>query len=201
MFGISKRIFDLVISIFGIAILLPVYLIIAILIKLYDNGPVFYKANRVGLYGKQFYMYKFRSMILNADKSGPSSSPKSDSRVTPIGKILRKYKIDELPQLFNVISGKMSIVGPRPEEKKFTDMFSDGEKIILSVKPGITDWASVWNANESELLEGSDDPDEFYLRHIRPEKIRLQMLYAQKHNLFVDLQIFFLTIRKVFFKR
>jgi lipopolysaccharide/colanic/teichoic acid biosynthesis glycosyltransferase len=201
MGSISKRIFDLAISILCIAILLPVYIILAILIKLYDTGPVFYKAKRVGLFGKPFYMYKFRSMIPDADKAGPSSSPKTDSRVTPIGKFLRKFKIDELPQLFNVISGNMSIVGPRPEEKKFTDMFSEEEKLILSVKPGITDWASVWNANESELLEGSDDPDEFYLRHIRPEKIRLQLLYIQKHNFFVDLQIIFLTIRKIFLKR
>jgi len=197
----SKRIFDLLVGIVGITILLPVYLLVAICIKFIDNGSVMYKAQRVGLNGELFYMYKFRTMIPDADKVGPSSSPKTDSRVTPIGKFLRKFKIDELPQLFNVISGKMSIVGPRPEEKKFTDMFSKEEKLILSVKPGITDWASVWNANESELLEGSDDPDEFYLRHIRPEKIRLQLLYIQKHNFFVDLQIFFLTIRKIFLKR
>jgi lipopolysaccharide/colanic/teichoic acid biosynthesis glycosyltransferase len=140
-------------------------------------------------------------MVPDADKKGPSSASKSDNRVTPIGRFLRKYKIDELPQLFNVFTGKMSIIGPRPEEKKFTDLFSENEKIILSVKPGITDWASLWNSDESELLEGSADPDDFYLKHIRPEKIRLQLEYAEKHNFFVDLQIFFLTIRKILFRR
>jgi lipopolysaccharide/colanic/teichoic acid biosynthesis glycosyltransferase len=195
---ISKRIFDLVISITGLLLFSPVFIIIAIKIKLYDYGTVFYKAPRIGLNGVPFFMFKFRTMIPDASKFGPSSSPKSDVRVTPTGKYLRKYKLDELPQLFNVFSGNMSIIGPRPEEKKFTDMFSEEEKIILSVKPGITDWASIWNSNESELLEGSDDPDGYYLKHIRPEKLRLQLLYAGKHNFFVDLQIFFLTLRKIF---
>ena len=197
---ISKRIFDLLISITGLILVSPVLIGIAIIIKLYDSGTIFYKASRIGLDGIPFYMYKFRTMIPDADKSGPSSSPKSDVRVTPIGKYLRKYKLDELPQLFNVLSGKMSIIGPRPEEKRFTDMFSAEEKSILSVKPGITDWASIWNSNESELLEGSDDPDEYYLKYIRPEKVRLQLLYSRKNNFFVDLQIFFLTLRKIFFR-
>lgn len=188
---ISKRIFDIIISIIGLILFSPVLLIIAIIIKLHDSGSVFYKAPRIGLNGAPFYMYKFRTMIPDADKFGPSSSSKSDVRVTPIGKYLRKYKFDELPQLFNVLSGKMSIIGPRPEEKKFTDMFSEEEKNILSVKPGITDWASIWNSNESELLEGCDDPDGYYLKYIRPEKLRLQLLYSKKHNFFIDLQIFF----------
>ncbi len=196
-----KRIFDLLISILGIILLLPIFLVISVWIKLYDNGTVFYKANRIGINGKPFYMYKFRSMVQDADKTGPSSSAKSDTRVTPIGRFLRKYKFDELPQLFNVFLGEMSIIGPRPEEKKFTDLFSEGERIILSVKPGITDWASLWNSDESELLEGSIDPDDFYLRYIRPEKIRLQLHYAEKHNFFVDLQIFFLTLRKILLRR
>lgn len=197
---ISKRIFDIIISIIGLILFSPVLLIIAIIIKLHDSGSVFYKAPRIGLNGAPFYMYKFRTMIPDADKFGPSSSSKSDVRVTPIGKYLRKYKFDELPQLFNVLSGKMSIIGPRPEEKKFTDMFSEEEKNILSVKPGITDWASIWNSNESELLEGCDDPDGYYLKYIRPEKLRLQLLYSRKSNFFVDLQIFFLTLRKILFK-
>ena len=193
----SKRIFDLMISITGLILLSPILIIVAIVIKLYDSGTVFYKVPRIGLNGAPFNMYKFRTMIPGADKFGPSSSPKSDVRVTPIGKHLRKYKLDELAQLFNVFSGKMSIIGPRPEEKKFTDMFSEEEKNILSVKPGITDWASIWNSNESELLEGSDDPDGYYVKYIRPEKLRLQLLYAGKHNFFVDLKIFFLTIQKL----
>lgn len=195
-----KRLFDLVMSFAGLLIFSPLLIIIAIIIKMHDSGTVFYRAPRTGLNGTPFYMHKFRTMVLNADKIGPSSSPKSDPRVTPFGKFLRKYKLDELTQLFDVISGNMSIVGPRPEEKKFTDMFSESEKNILSVKPGITDWASIWNSNESELLEGSDDPDDYYLKNIRPEKLRLQLLYAEKHNFFIDLQILFLTLRKIIFK-
>jgi lipopolysaccharide/colanic/teichoic acid biosynthesis glycosyltransferase len=197
---ISKRIFDLIISITVLLLFSPVFIIIAIIIKLHDSGTIFYYAPRIGLNGAPFNMYKFRTMIPYACKFGPSSSPKSDVRVTPIGRHLRKFKLDELPQLFNVLSGKMSIIGPRPEEKKYTDMFSEEEKNILSVKPGITDWASIWNSNESELLEGSDDPDGYYLENIRPEKLRLQLLYAEKHNFFVDLKIFFLTLRKIVFK-
>lgn len=197
---ISKRIFDIIISIIGLILFSPILIIIVIIIKLHDSGSIFYKAPRTGLNGAPFYMYKFRTMIPDADKFGPSSSPKSDVRVTPLGKYLRKYKFDELPQLFNVLSGKMSIIGPRPEEKKFTDLFSEEEKNILSVKPGITDWASIWNSNESELLEGCDDPDGYYLKYIRPEKLRLQLLYSKKHNFFIDLQIFFLTLRKIVFK-
>jgi len=190
----------MIISFTGLILFLPILILIAIVIKLYDNGPIFYKASRVGLNGAPFKMYKFRTMIPDADKVGPSSSPKSDVRVTPTGKYLRKHKLDELPQLFNVLSGKMSIIGPRPDEKKFTDMFSVEEKNILSVKPGITDWASIQYSNESELLDGNDDPDGYYIKYIRPEKLRLQLLYARKHNFFVDLQIFFLTLRKILFK-
>jgi lipopolysaccharide/colanic/teichoic acid biosynthesis glycosyltransferase len=199
MSRISKRIFDLIISVTGLILLSPVLVLIAVVIKIHHAGSIFYKAPRTGLNGAPFYMYKFRTMIPDADKCGPSSSSKSDVRVTPTGRYLRKYKLDEIPQLFNVLSGKMSIIGPRPEEKKFTDMYSNEEKKILSVKPGITDWATIWNSNESELLEGSDDPDDYYLKYIRPEKLRLQLLYTKRHNFFIDLQIFFLTIRKIVF--
>lgn len=194
MGNILKRIFDLIISISGLILFSPILIIIAIFIKLYDSGTIFYKAPRTGLNGAPFFMYKFRTMITDADKFGPSSSPKSDVRVTPPGKYLRKYKLDELPQLFNVLSGKMSIIGPRPEEKRFTDMFSEEEKNILAVKPGITDWASIWNSNESELLEGYDDPDGYYIKYIRPEKLRLQLLYSRKNNFFCRFaNIFFNT--------
>jgi lipopolysaccharide/colanic/teichoic acid biosynthesis glycosyltransferase len=197
---ILKRSFDLIISITGLILLAPLLVIIAICIKLQDSGPVFYIASRTGLHGIPFNLHKFRTMILNADRSGPSSSPKSDPRVTRVGRYLRKYKLDELPQLFDVITGKMSIIGPRPEEKKFTDIFTEEEKRILTVKPGISDWASIWNSNEGELLEGSEDPDGYYIKNIRPEKLRLQLLYAIKHNFFIDLQIFFLTLKKLLFK-
>lgn len=196
-YRISKRVFDLIISITGLLVLTPILLIICIIIKTDDFGPVFYKAERVGKNGRVFRMFKFRSMIQNADKIGPSSASLSDSRITGTGRFLRKHKLDELPQLFNVLAGEMSVIGPRPEEKKFTDLFSEEERIILSVKPGITDWASLWYSNEAELLEGIDDPDNFYLEKIRPEKIRLQINYVKNRNFFIDLKIFFLTFRKL----
>lgn len=194
---VAKRMFDLFISLGGLIFLSPLLIIISVVIMLNDLGPVFYKATRVGLYGKIFFMFKFRTMVLNADKIGPSSASVSDKRITGPGRFLRKFKFDEIPQLFNVIKGEMSIVGPRPEEKKFTDLFSEEEKIILTVKPGITDWASIWNSNEAELLENSDNPDNTYLELIRPEKIRLQLEYIRNRNFFIDLKIFFLTIQKM----
>jgi lipopolysaccharide/colanic/teichoic acid biosynthesis glycosyltransferase len=195
-YQLLKRGFDLVISITGLIILSPIILIISILIRVFDHGPVFYRAERVGQFGKIFHMFKFRTMIQNADKLGPSSASLTDRRITGIGRFLRKYKLDELPQLINVFLGEMSLIGPRPEEKRFTDLFNDEEMIILLVKPGITDWASLWNSNEAELLEGSEDPDNLYMEKIRPEKIRLQINYAKNRNFFIDLKIFFLTLRK-----
>lgn len=193
----AKRVFDIFISFTGLLLLSPIMLIISIFIETDDYGPLFYKAERIGKREKIFRMFKFRTMIQNADKTGPSSASLSDSRITRSGRFLRKYKLDEIPQLFNVLSGEMSIIGPRPEEKKFTDMFDEEEKIILSVKPGITDWASLWNSNEAELLEGSEDPDNYYLEKIRPEKIRLQLNYVKNRNFFIDLKIFLLTFRKL----
>ena len=193
----KKRVFDLFASVIGLILLSPFMLLISFFISIYDHGPVFYRAERTGRYGKPFRMFKFRSMVVDADKKGPSSASTTDSRITPFGKILRRYKLDELPQLFNVITGEMSIVGPRPEVKKFTDLYSEEEKAILSVKPGITDWASLWNSNEGELLEGSDDPDLTYMQLIRPEKIQLQLKYVNDCNFLVDLKILMLTLRKV----
>jgi lipopolysaccharide/colanic/teichoic acid biosynthesis glycosyltransferase len=175
----------------------PFLIGIAAVLKISDIGPVFYRAKRVGRNGEIFLMYKFRSMVVNADKVGPSSAALSDSRITPVGRFLRKYKLDELPQLINVLKGEMSIVGPRPEEKKFTDLYSEEEKSILTLKPGITDWASIWNSNEAEILENSEDADKTYLEIIRPEKIRLQLEYVLNHNFFIDLQIIFLTVIKL----
>jgi lipopolysaccharide/colanic/teichoic acid biosynthesis glycosyltransferase len=192
-----KRVFDLFASLIGLILLSPGLLLISFIIFIYDHGPVFYRAERTGRYGRPFRMFKFRSMVVDADKKGPSSASTTDSRITPFGKILRKYKLDELPQLFNVFMGEMSIVGPRPEVKKFTDMYTEEEKAILSVKPGITDWASLWNSNEGELLEGSDDPDLTYVQLIRPEKIQLQLKYVNDCNFLVDLKILMLTLQKV----
>ncbi|MEI6854343.1 MAG: sugar transferase [Bacteroidota bacterium] len=192
-----KRLFDLFFSINGLLLFLPFLFIIAAIIKLKDWGPVFYKAPRVGMHGKLFRMFKFRTMVVNADKIGASSTTLSDKRITGIGRFLRKYKLDEMPQLINVFIGNMSIVGPRPDVKSFTDLFTEEEKAILSVKPGITDFASVWNSDEGKILEGSKDPDATYKELIWPEKKRLQLKYVQEHSFWVDIKIVFLTMRAI----
>jgi len=195
-----KRLFDIIFSFLGILFLSPILVVISIVIKLHDRGPVFFKAPRVGLYGKMFKMIKFRSMVVNAEKIGASSTTSTDPRITPIGKFIRKYKMDEIPQLFNVLKGEMSFVGPRPEVKYFTDMYTDEEKAILTVKPGITDWASICNSNEEKILEGSEDPDKAYMEQIRPEKIRFQLKYVREKSFFTDLKIILLTLLAIFKK-
>ena len=192
-----KRLFDLLLSSVGLILLSPVILVLALLIKLHDRGPVFYRGERVGRGDTIFRIYKFRSMVVNAEKTGVSSTTKEDPRVTPIGRFLRKTKLDELPQLLNVFSGQMSIVGPRPEVKKFTDLYDDKEKVLLELRPGITDYASLWDINEAEVLAGSSDPDKDYMEKIRPEKIRLQLKYERERSLWTDIKIVLLTIRKM----
>ena len=192
-----KRLFDLLLSSVGLVLLSPVILVLAFLIKLHDRGPVFYRGERVGRKGKVFRIYKFRSMVVNAEKTGVSSTAKEDPRITPIGRFLRKTKLDELPQLLNVLTGEMSIVGPRPEVKKFTDLYTNEEKALLTLRPGITDYASLWDINEAEVLAGSSDPDKDYLEKIRPEKIRLQLKYERERSLLTDIKIILLTIRKM----
>jgi lipopolysaccharide/colanic/teichoic acid biosynthesis glycosyltransferase len=167
------------------------------MIRREDKGPVFYRGLRVGLHGRDFRIFKFRSMVIDAEKIGASSTSDDDARITKIGKILRKYKIDELPQLLNVLKGDMSFVGPRPEVRKFVDMYTESEKVLLELRPGITDYASLWNSAEGELLAGSLDPDKDYLEKIRPEKIRLQLKYAESHNLITDTSIILKTVFKI----
>jgi lipopolysaccharide/colanic/teichoic acid biosynthesis glycosyltransferase len=192
-----KRIFDFLSSLIGLLTFFPFLLIIGLIIKLHDLGPVFYKAPRVGLKGKLFKMYKFRTMVINADKIGASSTTSTDKRITGIGRFLRKYKLDEMPQLINVLIGNMSIVGPRPEVEFFTDLFTEEEKAILSVKPGITDYASVWNSDEGKILEGAEDPDKAYMELIWPDKKRLQLKYVREHTFWIDIKIVFLTLQAV----
>ncbi len=189
-----KRLFDIFWVVVGLIILSPLVGWIAWRIYREDGGPVFYRGARVGRNGVPFRMVKFRTMVVDADKIGGSSTPEDDPRLTRVGRTLRKYKLDELPQLFNVLSGKMSLVGPRPEVQRFTDLFTPEEKVILSVRPGITDWASLWNADEGSLLAGAADPDKVYLERIRPTKIRLQLEYARNHSMFVDFKIILLTL-------
>ena len=192
-----KRLFDLLLSSVGLILLSPIILVLALLIKLHDRGPVFYRGERVGRGDTIFRIYKFRSMVVNAEKTGVSSTTKEDPRVTPVGRFLRKTKLDELPQLINVLKGEMSIVGPRPEVKKFTDLYDDKEKVLLELQPGITDYASLWDINEAEVLAGSSDPDKDYMEKIRPEKIRLQLKYWRERSLWTDIKIVLLTIRKM----
>lgn len=198
-FDTMKRCFDIFCAINSMLVLCPLLILLGLLIKYTSNGPVFYRGVRVGLHGKPFHIFKFRTMMVDAEKLGALSTSDDDARITWAGKFLRKYKLDELPQLINVLVGDMSMVGPRPEVKKFTDLFTDEENVILTVRPGITDWASIWNSDEGALLKGSTDPDKDYLEKIRPEKIRLQLKYVRERSFWVDLKIIFQTIKVVVF--
>lgn len=193
----AKRLFDIVVSSIGLLILSPLFLLITLLIKLDSKGSVFYRGVRVGRFGKPFRIFKFRTMVVNAEKIGGPSTAGDDPRITKIGKFLRKYKLDELPQLVNVLKGEMSFVGPRPEVKQYVDMFTEEEKAILSVKPSITDWASLWNIDEASILAGSQDPEKTYMEKIRPIKLKLQLKYVKERSLYIDLKIIILTILSV----
>jgi lipopolysaccharide/colanic/teichoic acid biosynthesis glycosyltransferase len=188
-----KRIFDLFFSFLGILFLLPIYIIIAILIKIDSNGDILYKQERIGKNGIPFYVLKFRTMIPNAFSKGALTVGSRDPRVTNIGFYLRKYKLDELPQLFNVFLGEMSFVGPRPEVKKYTDLYNAEQKKVLSVAPGITDYASIKFRNENDLLSESDDPEKLYIDQIMPEKLNLNLKYINDNNVFKDIKIIFNT--------
>lgn len=188
-----KRLFDFAASGLGLLALGPVLILLAILIKLEDGGPVFYRGERVGRHGRAFRIFKFRTMVVHADRIGGPSASDSDPRITRIGRTLRRCKLDELPQLINVLKGEMSLVGPRPEVRHYTDQFTEEEQAILSVRPGITDWASIWNADEGALLAGAEDPEQLYATRIRPTKLRLQLKYVREQSFFTDLKIIFLT--------
>ncbi|MGQ9688637.1 MAG: sugar transferase [Desulfobaccales bacterium] len=189
-----KRIFDIFGAFLGLVLLSPLLGWLAWRLYREDGGPVFYRGERVGLHGQPFRIFKFRTMVVDAEKMGGSSTPDDDPRLIPIGRTLRKYKLDELPQLFNVLGGTMSLVGPRPEVKRFTDLFTPEEQAILTVRPGLTDWASLWNVEEGRLLAGAADPDQAYLELIRPTKVRLQLYYVQHRSFLTDLKIIFLTL-------
>lgn len=195
-----KRVFDFSAALMGLLFLSPLLIFIAWRIKCKDGGTIFYRGARVGHDGKAFSIFKFRTMVVNAENMGASSTSDDDARITVIGKFLRKYKLDELPQLINVLIGDMSLVGPRPEVKKFTDLYTYEEKTILNVRPGITDWASLWNSDEGALLKGSIDPDKDYMEKIRPEKIRLQLKYVRERSFWTDIKIIFLTLKTLFAK-
>jgi lipopolysaccharide/colanic/teichoic acid biosynthesis glycosyltransferase len=195
--SVVKRLLDIVVSLVGLALCGPIMVMITMLIKVTSPGPVLYRGRRVGLAGRPFYILKFRSMVVDAERLGGSATAGDDPRITPIGAFLRRYKLDELPQLINVLSGDMSVVGPRPEVQKYVDLYTEAERRILTLKPGITDWASIWNSNEAEVLEGSGDPEKTYEQLIRPTKLRLQLLYHQNHSLPTDLKILIHTLCKL----
>lgn len=193
----AKRIFDFIIALLGIIFLLPLFLIVSILIAMDSKGNVFYKQIRVGRNRVDFELIKFRTMYTDSDKAGLLTVGDHDKRITRVGCWLRKYKIDELPQLLNVLKGDMSFVGPRPEVKKYVELYDEQQQTILSLKPGITDWASIEFSNENALLATSDDPENFYIKEIIPSKIIQNLKYIHKHGIWVDLTIIFLTLKKI----
>jgi len=192
-----KRSFDVTVAAIALVIVVPLLALAAVMVKLSSPGSVFYRGTRVGLNGKLFPMLKFRTMVVDAEWLGGSATAADDPRITRFGKFLRRYKLDELPQFFNVLLGDMSLVGPRPEVQKYVNIYSPEEKAILTVRPGITDWASIWNSNEASVLEGSRDPERTYEELIRPTKLALQLLYVRNHSFFVDLRILFHTAAKL----
>lgn len=194
-----KRCLDVILSCIAILILSPVLLIIAAIIKLDSKGPVYYRQKRVGKDGVEFLMVKFRTMYEDADKRGLLTMNAADNRITGIGRFLRKYKLDELPQFFNVLAGYMSIVGPRPEVKKYVDLYTPEQRNVLSVLPGITDIASIRFKNEAEVLAKQSDPESYYIKHIMPEKIRLNQVYLASPTIGNYFRIIFLTITNVLF--
>src|SRR3989338_2660720 len=184
-----KNIFDKILALLGLIFCLPVFLTIAFWIKINDKGPILYKSARAGLNDKSFKMLKFRTMVRNAEKIGGPSTSDDDPRITRVGHFLRKYKLDELPQLLNVLKGEMSIVGPRPEVLGEVEEFKEQYEKILTVRPGITDYASLRFPNEGEIVKGAADPHIAYKEKIQPEKIRLQMYYAAHHSFLKDVVI------------
>ncbi len=192
-----KRSFDLILSLLGLIVLAPLLAALALLIKLDSPGPVFYRGVRAGRFGKPFRIFKFRTMVVNADKIGGPSSAADDPRITRVGQFLRRYKLDELPQLLNVAKGEMSLVGPRPEVLQEVLLYTEEEKRLLEVRPGITDWASIRFRNEGEILRGSADPHAAYREKIRPEKIRLGLEYVERRSFLTDCKIIVRTLKAI----
>jgi lipopolysaccharide/colanic/teichoic acid biosynthesis glycosyltransferase len=191
------RFFDIFFSVIGLIILSPLFLLLAIWIKIDSKGPVFYKQLRVGKDGKDFYLYKFRTMVMDADKKGFITVGERDPRITKAGYYLRKYKLDELPQLMNVLRGEMSFVGPRPEVREYVNMYNEEQRKVLSVKPGITDYASIQYIDENEVLATSDNPEKAYIEVILPEKIKFNMKYIENKSVKEYFKVIFSTIRKI----
>lgn len=193
------RLIDIIFSTLGILILMPFFILVSLIIKFNSKGPLIYKQSRVGIYNSNFNVYKFRTMHINSDRLGLLTVGGRDPRITSVGYYLRKYKLDELPQLFNVLIGDMSIVGPRPEVRKYVDMYTLEQKRVLSIRPGITDWASIQYRDENIILEKATDPEKDYVNIIIPDKIKYNLIYIEKYNVLEYLKIIFMTVWKIIF--
>ena len=191
-----KRIFDIISSLFGLILLSPFIIIIAILIKLDSKGPIFFKQVRVTKNGREFKIFKYRTMKIGSDKYSQITVGK-DSRITKVGDFLRKYKLDEIPQLINVLLGDMSLVGPRPEVPKYVALYTEEQREILKVRAGITDYASIEFSNENDILANEVDPEKAYIEKIMPKKIELNKKYLSEISVITDVKIILLTIKKI----
>jgi lipopolysaccharide/colanic/teichoic acid biosynthesis glycosyltransferase len=187
------RFLDFMFSFFGLILLSPLFLLISVFIKMSSKGSVFYRQSRIGLNGAEFNIFKFRTMLLNSDKLGLITVGGRDPRVTQVGYYLRKYKLDELPQLINVLLGNMSLVGPRPEVKKYVNLYTPEQRKVLIIRPGITDWASIYYINENEILGQSSNPEKDYIDKVMPNKLKFNLIYVENYCLFQYFKILFST--------
>lgn len=194
---VAKRIFDCLFSCIGLIIISPIFILLSLLIALDSQGGIFYKQVRIGKNMRPFKLFKFRTMYANSDKKGLLTVGDNDNRITRVGYYLRKYKLDELPQLINVLIGEMSFVGPRPEVEKYVKLYNNEQQKVLSVKPGITDWASIRYVNESELLARSSEPEKTYINEIMPAKLAINLEYVKQNNLLIDIKIILHTFRAI----
>lgn len=189
-----KRIFDIVFSLFALILLSPLFLVLAIIIKISSPGPVFYRGKRMAKGGGIFYMHKFRSMVVNADKLGTDLTKYEDERITKIGKFLRRTKLDELPNLIDVLKGDMSIVGPRPESPMYAQHYDERQKRVLSVRPGITGLAQLENRREDLKLKDQHNPDAYYVNVLMPKKLEIDLYYVENRNFLMDIKIILRTL-------
>ena len=192
-----KRLVDIVLSLFGLLVLLPFFAVAAVAIVLDSKGGVFFLQTRVGKDNKDFKLFKFRTMGVNAESKGQLTIGGNDSRITRVGHFLRRYKLDELPQLLNVLLGDMSLVGPRPEVRRYVDLYAPEQQQVLSIKPGLTDYASIKYVDESELLAKAENPEQFYIKTIMPDKLAINLKYIKSRSLAMDMGILFKTIGKI----
>ncbi len=192
-----KRLVDILLSLIGLLVLLPFFAVAAVAIVLDSKGGVFFLQTRVGKDNKDFKLFKFRTMGVNAESKGQLTIGGNDSRITRVGHFLRRYKLDELPQLLNVLLGDMSLVGPRPEVRRYVDLYAPEQQQVLSIKPGLTDYASIKYVDESELLAKAENPEQFYIKTIMPDKLAINLKYIKSRSLAMDMGILFKTIGKI----